>query len=153
MVKQDAAAQASQANLAKLIGADPATMGALLGKDAAGKGAVLDPEQSAQLAKALKDGTTAELAKTAGESPTVIQSLLGVTEGTKIDFKGQLADSILRAVDADLTLKRADLETRGGNAWDALEAGMIARASKSTRYALMVEAMVDAALDKYIPPA
>lgn len=151
LVAQDANAQASQAKLAQLIGADSSTMSALLGKDLAGKGTVLDPTQGAQLAKALKDGTTAELAKLSGESPSVLQSLLGVGEGTSVDFNGKLADSILAAVDADMTLKRADLEKRGANAWDAMETGMMDRASKSTKFAGMVEKMVDNSLDNYVP--
>ncbi len=138
ILKGEDDAKASQDRLAKLIGIDPKKLKGTLGLDTAGAGAVLSDADSQALAKQLSGKTNAALSKAA-------------SEGLKIDFKGGLADALLKAVDADLVLKRNDLLTKGGVAWGVLEDGMLDKASKSTKFVIMVDAMVDNALANYVP--
>jgi hypothetical protein len=114
--------------------------------------------QDAQLGQAMMDAVAADLAKANGADPKIVKAMLGMNAGSdgapaKLDFGGQLVPSLASAIDAELLSKGEDLKKRGAATWDKLEEGMIDRASKSTKYTLMIEAMVDNALANYIPPA
>lgn len=129
ILKGESDATASQDRLAKLLGVDAGQLAKLTGRDIAGQGTVLDQKQSSALTQALQNGMT------------------------QIDFKGALADNFLKAVDAELVLKKAEIEAKGAYAWDMLEKGMLSKAGKSTNFVAMVESMVDNALANYVPPS
>ena len=112
--------------------------------------------QDAQLGQQMMDAVAADLAKAAGADPKVVKALLGMggaTDGAapKLDFGGQLVPALTTAIDAELLAKGSDLEARGGVAWDKLETGMLNKAGKSQKFVLMVNSMVDNALDNYVP--
>ena len=152
-IQGDANAEASQARLAKLIGADANTLKALTGQDLAGKGVVLSDADAQAMAASLKAGVMSGLDKVAAEQPTVIQSLLGAAAGggQPVDFGGTLVPAIVKAVDAELVANGKQLEERGGQAWTLMETGFIAKAKQSAAFALAVEAMVENSLKQYLP--
>ena len=151
-IQGDANAEASQARLAKLIGADANTLKALTGQDLAGKGVVLSDADAQAMAASLKAGVMSGLDKVAAEQPTVMQSLLGAAAGgQQVDFGGTLVPAIVKAVDAELVANGKQLEERGGQAWTLMETGFIAKAKQSAAFALAVEAMVENSLKQYLP--
>jgi hypothetical protein len=153
MAQQKLAAQASQDQLAGMIGADSGLLKAILGQDKAGAGAVLSDADAKALAGSLKSGVLTGLDAVAAEQPTVIQRLLGGggKDGVQFNFDGTLATGLAGAIDTELSQHGEKLRDKGAAAWDLMEEGFVTKAGKSAAFASAVDAMVANSLKQYLP--